>query len=85
MASNEYDFCTLLGAWWLGWLVLGVITLLCAALISLFPRYLPKKNEEGNIDNYERGNGIVCGQSDEYVNLKGQFFEIVCRKKSDNK
>lgn len=43
----------ILGAWWLGWIILGVITFFCAALIELFPKYLPQKKQESNINNYE--------------------------------
>jgi cytochrome bd-type quinol oxidase subunit 2 len=32
-----------LGAWWLGWIFLGLVMLVFAALISLFPRMLPPK------------------------------------------
>lgn len=34
-----------LGAWWLGWIVLGVLMSLFALLISLFPRVLTKDSE----------------------------------------
>uniref|UniRef100_A0A1Q3FNY0 Solute carrier organic anion transporter family member n=1 Tax=Culex tarsalis TaxID=7177 RepID=A0A1Q3FNY0_CULTA len=34
-----------LGAWWLGWIILGVAMLFFAALIGLFPKELPKKQE----------------------------------------
>lgn len=33
-----------LGAWWLGWIILGVAMLIFAVLIGLFPKELPKNN-----------------------------------------
>ncbi|XP_062545506.1 solute carrier organic anion transporter family member 74D isoform X2 [Armigeres subalbatus] len=33
-----------LGAWWLGWIILGIAMLFFAALIGLFPKELPKRN-----------------------------------------
>ncbi|KAF4523686.1 hypothetical protein B566_EDAN006057 [Ephemera danica] len=40
------------GAWWLGWLILGSAMLLFAGLISLFPRHLPppSKRETKRLD-----------------------------------
>ncbi|KAG4073411.1 hypothetical protein HA402_007667 [Bradysia odoriphaga] len=32
-----------LGAWWLGWIILGFSMLFFAALIGMFPKHLPKK------------------------------------------
>lgn len=32
-----------LGAWWLGWIILGFTMLFFAALIGMFPKHLPKK------------------------------------------
>ncbi|XP_037025259.1 solute carrier organic anion transporter family member 74D isoform X2 [Bradysia coprophila] len=32
-----------LGAWWLGWIILGFSMLIFAALIGMFPKHLPKK------------------------------------------
>nr|CAD7573863.1 unnamed protein product [Timema californicum] len=32
-----------LGAWWLGWLVLGTLMMICSILIVWFPRRIPKK------------------------------------------
>lgn len=80
------------GAWWLGWIILSVITFFCAALIGLFPKYLPHKKQESNIDNYELEK--MCEQSaetfdksdnsnenvDADVNLKSQFSFNVCRE-----
>ncbi|XP_065073766.1 solute carrier organic anion transporter family member 74D [Ochlerotatus camptorhynchus] len=34
-----------LGAWWLGWIILGVAMLIFAALIGLFPKDLPAKKD----------------------------------------
>lgn len=38
-----------LGAWWLGWLVLGIAMFLFAGLMAMFPRHLPKKNKVRNM------------------------------------
>lgn len=39
--SNQ--FLIPLGAWWLGWIILGFSMLFFAGLIGLFPKHLPKK------------------------------------------
>lgn len=47
---------TILGAWWLGWIILGVVTLLFAGLIGLFPMHLPKKHKrmrKTSVNQYE--------------------------------
>jgi len=31
-----------MGAWWMGWLILGSILALCGSILALFPRMLPK-------------------------------------------
>lgn len=41
-----------LGAWWLGWIILGSVLLILAALISLFPKQL--KNRKRTVE-YEIG------------------------------
>ena len=33
-----------LGAWWLGWLILGATMGMFAVFIAMFPRHLPKSN-----------------------------------------
>lgn len=38
-----------LGAWWLGWILLGSAMFAFAALMALFPRFLPKKNMGRNL------------------------------------
>ncbi|XP_055326118.1 solute carrier organic anion transporter family member 74D-like [Sitodiplosis mosellana] len=42
-----------LGAWWLGWILLGVLMFIFAGLIGLFPKHLPKKKQsiEHEIDD----------------------------------
>lgn len=51
-----------LGAWWLGWIVLGIAMIFFAVLVGLFPRDMPKRKKEGvprgNVENggqYEEG------------------------------
>ncbi|XP_034248106.1 solute carrier organic anion transporter family member 74D isoform X2 [Thrips palmi] len=38
-----------LGAWWLGWILLGSTMFMFAALMAFFPRFLPKKNMGRNM------------------------------------
>lgn len=53
---------------------MSVITLLCAVMVGLFPKYLPaKKKKEGeedetDIENYELKSGTECEQNAEMVN-----------------
>lgn len=37
-----------LGAWWLGWIILGITMALFAVLISMFPRDLPTMKTQEN-------------------------------------
>ena len=52
-----------LGAWWLGWILLGALMFIFAGLIGLFPKHLPKKERaiEYEIDGekYEQKIEIV--------------------------
>lgn len=36
-----------LGAWWLGWILLGTVMFLFAGFIGLFPKHLPVKKDSG--------------------------------------
>lgn len=56
-----------LGAWWLGWIVLGVLKFIFAALIGMFPKDLPKKIKP--IENNTEG-GEKC-------KLKPEFEEKI--------
>lgn len=40
----EKDDPRWLGAWWLGWVILGCLKLVVAAIITMFPKELPKKS-----------------------------------------
>lgn len=85
MSNTFFIFFKYLGAWWLGWIILGVITLLVATLIGLFPRYLPKKKEKENIveksaDQNDQRAEIVDIIEDKDVTLKSEFNEIVVQK-----
>ncbi|XP_008556462.2 solute carrier organic anion transporter family member 74D isoform X1 [Microplitis demolitor] len=44
-----------LGAWWLGWIILGCLLLIFALLIAMFPKHLPKeeKNKNNNKNKIE--------------------------------
>lgn len=37
-----------LGAWWLGWIILGCLLLIFALLIAMFPKHLPKEEKNKN-------------------------------------
>ncbi|KAH0567005.1 hypothetical protein KQX54_006002 [Cotesia glomerata] len=37
-----------LGAWWLGWIILGCLLLIFALLIAMFPKHLPKDDKKKN-------------------------------------
>ncbi|KAK0171245.1 hypothetical protein PV328_008995 [Microctonus aethiopoides] len=37
-----------LGAWWLGWIILGCLLLIFALLIAIFPRHLPRSEKKSN-------------------------------------
>lgn len=53
-----------LGAWWLGWLLLGTLMFIFAGLIGMFPKHLPKKvkTDEPEID------GEKCDQKADIAN-----------------
>ncbi|PIK52236.1 hypothetical protein BSL78_10860, partial [Apostichopus japonicus] len=61
-----------LGAWWLGFLVLGLLQVILAFPIFFFPRYLPKpKDQEIDV------NGTAAGDDDMTdAMLKGLKFEV---------
>ncbi|XP_060666847.1 solute carrier organic anion transporter family member 4C1 [Drosophila nasuta] len=40
-----------LGAWWLGWVILGTLMCLLSGLIALFPKQLPKQNTDAEKHN----------------------------------
>lgn len=35
-----------LGAWWLGWIIIGIVMLVLAVLIGMFPENLPRKSKK---------------------------------------
>lgn len=35
-----------MGAWWFGWVFLGIAMLAVAVLVGLFPKELPKKRKQ---------------------------------------
>lgn len=39
------------GAWWLGWIIIGSLMFLFAVLIGMFPKHLPPKQKKVKIDN----------------------------------
>ncbi|KAH8413464.1 hypothetical protein KR009_011422 [Drosophila setifemur] len=41
-----------LGAWWLGWVILGTLMCLFSGLIGLFPKQLPKVKDEGKTNSH---------------------------------
>lgn len=51
-----------MGAWWLGWIILGFLMLLFSVLISLFPKHLPKikkKPKESDLPQYPKFTSII--------------------------
>lgn len=44
-----------LGAWWLGWIILGLLLAIFAIAIAMFPRNLPRKNENQQEEKEEEG------------------------------
>lgn len=43
-----------MGAWWMGWIVLGVSMIVFAFMIGLFPRDLPKKSKDKSLAENDR-------------------------------
>lgn len=57
-----------LGAWWLGWILLGGLMFIFACFIGMFPKNLPKKKDQKqNISDQEKCNRVfeVTGDSDQ--------------------
>lgn len=69
-----------MGAWWLGWILLGTLMFIFAALIGMFPKHLPKKTK---IIEYEI-DGEKCNQNieatDSKSELKGEIPEKTRKK-----
>uniref|UniRef100_A0A1L8DEL8 Solute carrier organic anion transporter family member n=2 Tax=Nyssomyia neivai TaxID=330878 RepID=A0A1L8DEL8_9DIPT len=55
-----------MGAWWMGWIVVGSIMMVFAVLIGMFPKDLPKKPKKD-----AAANGEVGAVAEEHVPLKG--------------
>lgn len=51
-----------LGAWWLGWIILGFLMFIFAGLIGLFPKHLPKKKKKAVAYDID---GEKCDQTTE--------------------
>lgn len=66
-----------MGAYWLGWNILGALMFLFAGLIGLFPKNLPKKKKviEYDIDGLKSGQNCFMEQESEHkeqpAKLKG--------------
>lgn len=72
-----------LGAWWLGWILLGALMFIFAAFIGMFPKNLPKKRKDDIDAEREKCNKVFevtgdddCNKSD--ANLKSKFF-VICK------
>lgn len=59
-----------LGAWWLGWIVLGVVMLVFAVLIGMFPKELPR-----NSNTKDEDTGIKVRASDDSA------LDKICRSR----
>lgn len=57
-----------LGAWWLGWIILGVLMFIFAGLIALFPQNLPRKKRMKNvaIDTRQFGEKLEDGRHTDF-------------------
>lgn len=65
-----------MGAWWLGWIVLGISMIFFAVLVGLFPRDMPKKRSSKErqemADRYDEGNeGLM-----DTIHLRNKQHEI---------
>ncbi|XP_059613445.1 solute carrier organic anion transporter family member 74D [Phlebotomus argentipes] len=58
-----------MGAWWMGWIVMGSVMIVFAVLIGMFPKDLPKKPKPGV-------NGNANAITEEAVPLKGMSKAI---------
>lgn len=72
-------FSSPLGAWWLGWIILGFLMFIFAGLIGLFPKHLPKKRKmivknEFDREKCEQIVEIADKHDDKDVNLKSKLF-----------
>lgn len=66
-----------LGAWWLGWILLGALMFLFAGFIGMFPKHLPKKKKVQS--DQEKCNQVfeVTGDGDSYnkdADLRSKSF-----------
>nr|CAD7575247.1 unnamed protein product [Timema californicum] len=59
-----------LGAWWLGWLVLGALMIVFAFLISWFPRELPPKKKKRSLNKIEKNKDTLIKSSNKTSNNK---------------
>uniref|UniRef100_A0A8W7PKR6 Solute carrier organic anion transporter family member n=1 Tax=Anopheles coluzzii TaxID=1518534 RepID=A0A8W7PKR6_ANOCL len=48
-----------LGAWWLGWILLGVAMIIFAFLIGMFPKEIPKKSKQADTNQAKRPHSTV--------------------------
>ncbi|KAJ8669938.1 hypothetical protein QAD02_001197 [Eretmocerus hayati] len=68
-----------LGAWWLGWIILGIAMTFFAMILSMFPRTLKKTNSMDYEENNDRATEL-CSQSETKEtgdNLKSKHVEEV--------
>lgn len=59
-----------LGAWWLGWIVLGIAMILISSLIGFFPRNMPKRGSAARSEEGERIANEKDGESNGLVEVK---------------
>lgn len=75
-----FNFILVKGAWWLGEIIIGIMTFLFAILIVMFPKHLPIKKksvkpESENVEldhtNSERKENKQIEETEESAKLKG--------------
>jgi len=63
-----------IGAWWLGWILLGFLMLCITFVIALFPRELPRKNNGSKISPKDAKR--FAGEN--MVKLTGAYIKLFC-------
>lgn len=70
-----------LGAWWLGWILLGGLMLIFACFIGMFPKHLPKdKGQRQTIIDEAKCNRVfeVTGDSDQSNGADFKGIYCIC-------
>lgn len=72
-----------MGAWWLGWIILGIAMILFAVLVGLFPRDLPKRKSKKEeildkpvLENGQYDEGSEALMTEEKKKMNGDFQQM---------